>query len=553
MYITYISGLRTGSSVLIKGKESKLPSNWSEHWKTRSQAFHATEAKETFDLGNGYSVNVLVLRSKAVSQPLDVARAMSKDICRIANDGTSAAVALRSIGIASIVVSEKKPDLEELASRIGLGILKDGAALPADFSGISVSSFITGQNSDLGSTSAVCDSTFADVTVGIYALIDNAMDLDQYGVFEETAELADNDADFEEEEQNSDLTLSEHEEDLDEDEDEEKVDVEDEEDLYEESEDDAQYTEVNDDEYEDQVDELTLIQVKREPRLIFLMESCENLSGAELAELADYKGFDLALPLRKAIKRKGFKEGYLRSPISSIVSGIAGMGRDIQTLSSQHAEVVEQIDLALRNTVNQLLDYALYQQNQLLDEDQDPTVNGIVLGDFAESEEEVSEKSELPLVDYVSGGVFFTEQYANVVVRCVFPALFIGTTPAKQARLLHVVHNMIQNMAAEQGVKALVGVNYSSVDLLPTSGVQFDMLQPVANEDEQALGVATFSAWDFVNSIDGVSASPEGYDQVSVQDIGSEDNAAVSLLFGDNGYDMLSFVVAVSPVEEEEE
>ena len=561
-YITYLSGLRTGNSVFLKGKEAKLGSNWSEFWKTKTQAFFPNEVKETIDLGNGYSVSVLVLRvNKGNAQPIDVARQMAKDIMRAANDGSSAAVVLRSLGIASVIVSEKVPNIEELAASIDLCVLKEGAELPTDFNTMSVSSLVSGQEG-VGSTGVVCDASLVDVAVGIYTLIDNTVvDTDEYDCFEQV-ETSGNDLDLDDDDTDTDFDeegTDQNEEVVEVEEEDNEEDNEDEDDDNEE--DNSEYTEVHDEEYEEDedgtvigADDITLIQVKREPRLIFLMHSSPNISEAELGELADYKGFDLALPLRKALKKKQLNEGYLRAPLNSVLSVIAGLGRDIQVLSSQYHVVVSQIDDALRNTVNQLLDYALYQQNQLLDDDQDPSVNGIVFGDFTESESEDDSagKAEMPLVDFVSGGVFFTDNYANVVIRCVFPALFFGTTPAKQTRLLHTVHSMIQNTAAEHGVKALVGVNYLSTDLLPTAEVELDMLLPVAGEESPAVGVATFNAWGYVNGIDGVGASPEGYETAAVSDLGSDDDNAMSLIFGDEGFDMVSFVVNVQQVEEEE-
>jgi hypothetical protein len=169
--------------------------------------------------------------------------------------------------------------------------------------------------------------------------------------------------------------------------------------------------------------ELTLIPVVYKPRLLFIMEQGAYDLDDLKPTLVDYNGYNFFLPLQKGSHKQNKASGYLREPLETIVAAVAAMGKDVQVFSDTLEAVRERLDTAFTNTVEDVLNYSLYRQQGIIDQDQDPSESGLIVGDFsADTENEVQESIELPLADYVSGGVYYSGDYANIVVRTVFPA-----------------------------------------------------------------------------------------------------------------------------------
>lgn len=578
MFVTIVTTLRSNKTRYIPkdggmgNVATKIKSDLYEHIKRCIGLSGKTADSAELDVGFNMMLDVVTVQQLVAGSASGVGRSLLMQIAKKAQEqGLDSTTYLHNLGIATIAITDRPVDYSTLDYS-----LVESNGYPSDLANVAVGETLIAKSENSCIVTNLPLSLFA---LDGYALIESNLDTSMYPEFnlepEQAMEPLDLDetqdgVDFdeaddefaevvEEDTSTSDLSDEEEPEFAEDDETKPEDGLEFEEDGQD-FEDYGDVSDISDSEGLDDADidnldgdtsELTLIPVVYKPRLLFIMEQGAYDLNELKPTLADYNGYNFFLPLQKGSHKQNKASGYLREPLETIVAAVAAMGKDVQVFSDTLEDVRERLDTAFTNTVEDVLNYSLYRQHNIIDADQDPAESGLIVGDFsADTENEVQESIELPLADYVSGGVYYSGDYANIVVRTVFPAFYVAGAESK-LKMLRTINTLIHKMCDSYNLPSIVGYTFNVSDLLPNSD---SSIAEILNSSELTAGegqvtTGVISVWDMsVNKPLNYISSEHTY--VELENLDS-DSPELSLLFGES--DMLALLTEEAEVEESEE
>lgn len=575
MFVTIVTTLRSNKTRYIPKADgmgnvaTKIKSELFEHLKRSIGLSGKTVDSAELPVGFNMELDVVTVSQLVSGSAAGLGRNLLVQIGKKAQEqGLDATTYLHNLGIASIAITDRPVDFATMDYS-----LVESNGYPAALANVAMGSVLIAKSEN---SCIVTDLPLSLFALDGYALVDSNLDTSAYPEFNlepeqnmETLDLDDaldsqeiDEADeFEEVSSDSSDLSSENfaEEQVEEEEFEDDAEsvLEEEQDF-----DEGDVSDISDSEGLDDSDleeleamddsELVLVPVVYKPRLLFIMEEGAYDLDDLKPTLVDYNGYNFFLPLQKGSHKLNKASGYLREPLETIVAAVSAMGKDVQAFSDTVDTVRERLDSAFTNTVEDVLNYSLYRQNAIIDQDQDPSESGLIVGDFGtESDSEVQESIELPLADYVSGGVYFSGEYANIVVRTVFPAFYAAGAESR-IKMLRTINTLIHKMCAGYGmVPPIVGYTFNVNDLLPNSesGVAEILNTAELTADESPITTAVISVWDMSVSkpLHYISADSN---YVALENVDS-DNPELSMLFGEA--DMLALLTEEAPAEVEEE
>ena len=584
MFVTIVTTLRSNKTRYIPKEggmgnvATKIKSDLFEHLKRSIGLSGKTLDSAALQVGFNMELDVVTVQQLVSGSASGVGRSLLTQISKKAQEqGLDATTYLHNLGIATIAITDRPVDYSTLDYS-----LVESNGYPADLANVAVGEnlIVKSENSCI-----VTNLPLSRFALDGYALVDSNLDTSMYPEFnlgpdqtmesldldetqpdidaefdeadDEFAEVVegdDSDQDLSNEDGNAALSEDDPEfsegPDFEEGQDDEAIF--DEGDISDISDNEGLDDDTDIDNLDGDTSELTLIPVVYKPRLLFIMEQGAYDLNDLKSTLVDYNGYNFFLPLQKGSHKQNKASGYLREPLETIVAAVAAMGKDVQVFSDTLEAVRERLDTAFTNTVEDVLNYSLYRQQGIIDQDQDPSESGLIVGDFsADTENEVQESIELPLADYVSGGVYYSGDYANIVVRTVFPAFYAAGAESK-LKMLRTINTLIHKMCNSYNLPAIVGYTFNVSDLLPNSESTIsDILNSaeLTSAEEAPVTTGVISVWDMsVGKPLNYIATEHSY--VELENLDS-DSPELSLLFGEA--DMLALLTEEAEVESEEE